>query len=271
MKRALLLAAALLAPSACKVDELDLEGKACPCVAGFTCETSTNTCVRDPVDAAMVDVPPNDGVIIDAPIDAPGIDAIDAPPGASCLGSAGGTSLFSDDFADLIGWVTVGGAWSATGGEAVQTDTGGSLIYAYPAGTNAFTDYRVASRARRTGGVATGSVELALRKQASGDGMYQCAWSPANGALKINWTRTNGSLGGTIASTTVNVGAIPGYDPLAPVVIETQAMGTQLTCCVRDLAGATVTMSDTRYTAGSPGIKTSSQSAAFDDFVVQMP
>jgi hypothetical protein len=270
MKRALLLGA-LLAPSACKVDELDLEGKACPCVSGYTCETSTNTCVRDPIDAAMIDVPPDDGVLIDAPTDAPGIDAIDAPPGSSCLGSAGGTSLYSDDFADLIGWVTMGGAWSATGGEAVQTDTGGGLIYAYPAGTSAFTDYRIASRARRTGGAATGSVELALRKQASGDGMYRCAWSPAAGALKILWTRSNGSVGGTIASTTVDIGAIPGYDPLAAIVIEAQAEGSQLTCCVRDVGGASVTMSDTRYTVGSPGIETSSQAAAFDDFAVHMP
>jgi hypothetical protein len=179
--------------------------------------------------------------------------------------------LFTDDFADLIGWVTMGGAWSATGGEAVQTDTGGSLTYAYPAGTSAFTDYRIASRARRTGGPTTGSVELALRKQSTGDGMYQCAWSPASGALKITWTRTNGSLGGTIAQTTVDIGSIPGYDPLAPVVIETMAVGSQLTCCVRDIGGASVTMSDTRYAAGSPGIKTSAQSAAYDDFLVQMP
>jgi len=259
----------MLGATACRVDELDLEGKRCPCVAGWTCETATDTCVRDPIDAPAIDAPPNDGVIIDA-IDS-SIDAIDGPPGSSCLGSAGGSSLFSDDFADLIGWVTVGGAWGATGGEAVQTDTGGSLIYAYPAGTSAFTDYRVASRARRTGGATTGSVEVSLRKQAANDGQYQCAWSPANGGLRINWTRNNGSLGGTLAQVTVDVGSIPGYDPLAAVVIEAQAQGMQITCCVRDLGGAYVTIADTRYTAGSPGVKTSSQSAAFDDFAVNAP
>lgn len=38
----------------------------------------------------------------------------------------------------------------------------------------------------------------------------------------------------------VNIGGIPGYDPLAAVLIEAQAQGTQLTCCVRDLGGALV-------------------------------
>jgi hypothetical protein len=258
--------ASLVGIASCRVDELDLEGKRCPCVAGWTCETATDTCVRDPIDAAPIDVPPNDGVIVDAPG-----ASIDAPPGSSCLASPGGSSLVADDFADLIGWVTVGGAWSATGGEAVQSDTGGALTYAHPAGTSAFTDYRVASRTRRTGGAATGSVEVSLRKQMMNDGQYQCAWSPANGALRLNWTRNNGSFGGTLAQVTVDIGSIPGYDPLAPVVIEAQAQGSQLTCCVRDLAGAFTTIADTRYVSGSPGIKTSSQSAAFDDFAVNAP
>jgi hypothetical protein len=262
--------AAALAWSACRVDELELEGKRCPCVAGWTCELATDTCVRDPIDASVIDVPPNDGVIIDAGDDS-GIDAIDAPPGSSCLGSAGGASLFSDDFGDLIGWNTVGGTWSATGGEALQTDTGAALPFAFPAGTSAFADYRVASRARRVGGAASGSIGVSLRNQAGNSARYQCAWSPASGGLRISWTRNNGTLGGTIAQTTVDLGAIPGYDPLAAVVIEAQAQGMQLTCCVRDVAGAFVTVADTRYAAGSPGIDTSSQSAAFADVAVNAP
>lgn len=268
MTRAALVGALFLVAS-CRVDELDLEGKRCPCLAGWTCDTTSDTCVRDPIDAADVDAPPNDGVIVDAP-DA-GDAAIDGPPGASCLGSPGGASLFADDFADLIGWVTVGGAWSATGGEAVQSDEGGALIYAYPAGTSTLVDYRVASRARRAGGGPSGRVELVLRRQTSNDGHYQCAWSPASGALRIDWTRNNGSLGGTLAQTTVDIGAIAGYDPLAPFVIEAKAQGVQLTCCVRELGGASVTVDDTRYAAGSPGIRTTMQSAAFDDFAVAAP
>lgn len=267
MTRAALVVSAL-GVVACRVDDLDLSDRRCPCVAGWTCEPATDTCVRDPIDAMGVDAPPNDGVIVDAPFDAP---AIDAPPGSSCLGSPGGASLFGDDFADLIGWVTVGGAWSAAGGEAVQTESGGALIYAYPAGTSAFVDYRVASRARRTGGSTSGRVELVLRRQTSNDGHYQCAWSPASGALRIDWTRNNGSSGGTLAQTSVDIGAIAGYDPLAPFVFEAQAQGMQLTCCVRGLAGASVTIADSRYVGGSPGIRTSSQAAAFDDFAVAAP
>lgn len=265
MKR-VALALPLVGALACRVDDLDLEGKRCPCVAGWTCEIATDTCVREPIDASAIDVPPNDGVIIDS-----SNDAIDATPGSSCLGSPGGASLFTDDFADLIGWITMGGTWSAAGGAAVQTDSGGSLIYAFPAGTSAFIDYRVASLARRTGGVATGSVEVALRIQPSNDGQYQCAWSPASGVLRLNWTRNNGSFGGMLAQTTVDVAGIPGYDPLAAMTIEAEAQGTRLTCCVRDLAGAFVTITDTRFTAGSPGIKTSSQAAAFEDFAVSAP
>lgn len=269
MKRVALVAA-VLGASACRVDELELEGKRCPCVAGWTCELATDTCVRDPVDATEVDAPPNDGVIIDAPLDS-GIDSIDAPPGSSCLGSAGGASLFSDDFTDLIGWNTVGGTWSAAGGEALQTDAGAALPFAFPAGTSAFADYRVASRARRVAGVTSGSIGVSLRNQVGNSARYQCAWSPASGALRINWTRNNGTVGGAIAQTTVDTGSIPGYDPLAAVVIEAQAQGMQITCCVRDLAGASVTVTDTRYAAGSPGIDTASQSAAFTDFAVNAP
>ncbi|MBL8621168.1 MAG: hypothetical protein JNK64_07690 [Myxococcales bacterium] len=280
MSRAALVALALA--GACRVDDLALDGKQCPCAAGWTCDDATDTCVRDPdvdaaadaagadgaPDGAAIDARSGDGGGIDAAIDA---GAIDAPAGPSCLGSAGGATLFSDDFPDLIGWTTRGGAWSAAGGEAVQSSTAGGLTYAFPAGTESFADYRVAARARRTGGATTGAMELAARIQSSGDGQYHCAWVAVSGDLRLAWTRTNGSEGGVLAQMTVNVGAIPGYDATAPVVLEARAVGTQLTCCVRGVAGATVTISDTRYATGAPGLRTTSQASAFDDFAVSAP
>jgi hypothetical protein len=43
------------AAAACSVPDLDLTGKQCPCVAGWICDTDTNTCVEDPT---APDAPP---------------------------------------------------------------------------------------------------------------------------------------------------------------------------------------------------------------------
>lgn len=284
MSRAALVALALA--GACRVDELALDGKQCPCAPGWVCEAASDTCVRpggvdapardaaaDASDAARDGGADDGGAIDAATIDGGAIDAIaiDGAPGTSCLGGSGGATLIADDFADLIGWTTRGGAWSAVGGEAVQSSTAAGLTYAFPAGSTSFTDYRVAARARRTGGPATGSLELATRIQSSGDGQYHCAWVATTGELRLAWTRTNGSEGGVLAQTTVNVGAIPGYDPTAAVIVESQVVGAQLTCCVRGVAGATVTIADSRYPTGAPGLRTTAQATAFDDFLVVAP
>lgn len=280
--RAAALAAALaLALAGCSIPEVDLDGKQCPCASGWTCATATNTCVREPgaIDAAdgtladAGDAAPadaTDAAALDA-IDAPVIDAIDAPPPPTCLGSAPGATLYSDDFADLIGWVTVGGTWSATAMEAVQSSTASNAAYLYPAGTSAFTSYRVKAQLRRLGGATAGAMQLAVRLQAGNDGQYACAWQPGTGALQLQWVRTNGGVGGTLAQAQVNIGAIPGYDPAAPVTMEVQASGSQLTCCLREHAAATVTATDTRYSAGAPALRTASLSAGFRDFVVSAP
>lgn len=267
------LIALMVVSGACRVDELELDGKHCPCAPGWTCEVATETCVRDPsVDAAVsdgadVDAPGGDGGAIDAAGDGGG----DGGAATSCLGSSGGAAVFTDDLGDLIGWVTRGGSWSAVGGEVVQSDTGGGLTYAFPAGTSSFTDYRVAVTARRLGGASSGTMELALRVAPSGDGHYHCAWAATTGALALRWTRSNGTLGGTLAQVTVDVGAIAGYDPAAPVVLEGQVQGTQLRCCVRGIGGAITQATDNRYGAGSPGIRTGSQATAFDDLDVRAP
>jgi len=274
-----------IAMAACTVADVDLTGKQCPCAAGWTCETASNTCVRDPSPIDASDTAIADA--IDGPIDAPAIDApdgapppidamidaptIDAPPGPSCLGSAPGASLYADDFADLIGWVNVGGTWSAAGNEAVQSSTAALPSYLYPAGTGAFTSYRVTARMRRLGGAAAGAMALGARLQTGNDAQYHCGWEPGTGGLRLQWIRNNGTPGGTLAQTVIDLGSIPGFDPAAPVTMELQVQGSQLTCCLREIAGATVTVADTRYTLGAPSLRTTSQSAAFGDFHVYAP
>ncbi len=55
---ALVLAIAL---AACKVADVDLDGKPCPCVDGYSCDTATNTCTRaQAIDAPQTtDAPPD--------------------------------------------------------------------------------------------------------------------------------------------------------------------------------------------------------------------
>jgi hypothetical protein len=253
------------AAAACSIGPVDLNGKQCPCADGWTCDTVTNTCVEGPADApASADASPG----LDGPSDATPDARVDAMPGSTCLGAAG-VELLADDFPDLIGWTTVSGAWAATGGEAVQSNTGAQQAYAFPAGTGAFVDYRVTVSARRTGG--TGTTQTALRIQPGNEGQYNCTWNPGTGAFALQWIRTNGNFGGTLASMTIDTSGIPGYDPAAPVTIESQVVGTALSCCIREVPGAALSTDDNRYDLGSPGIKTFTAAAAFGTFRVNAP
>ncbi len=114
-------------------------------------------------------------------------------------------------------------------------------------------------------------MELATRIQSSGDGQVPLRVGRGQRRAAPGADATNGTEGGVLAQTTVDVGAIPGYDATAPVILESQAAGTQLTCCVRGVAGATVTISDARHATGAPGLRATAQSTAFDDVVVSAP
>lgn len=254
-RRALAALVSLVAFGACSVDDLSLEGKQCPCVDDYICNPATNTCQRDPL---TIDAPGSDGI--------PPIDAVDAPLFASCLPGPAGATLIDEDFADLLGWQTRGGTWSSSGVEAEQASTAIGLVYAFPDGSADMSDVRVASRMRLDGG--TGSMGLALRVQPVNSGQYWCAWAPTTGLLRLEWTRTDGAFGDVLAMTQVDIGAIPGYLSEAAVVVEAEAVGATLNCCVRDIAGATVTATSTRYGSGGPGLRTETLAAFFDNFLV---
>jgi hypothetical protein len=58
--------------AACRIHDVDLTGKSCPCPADWFCNTATNSCTRTDVDAANPDTPTlltyRAAVIADAPI-----------------------------------------------------------------------------------------------------------------------------------------------------------------------------------------------------------
>lgn len=81
----------------CTVDGLDLEGRECPCIDGWTCDEARNLCVRDePEDAGLGDVGVGDGgqdaFDPDANVDAPGFDGGDDDAGGDASGVDGGPS-----------------------------------------------------------------------------------------------------------------------------------------------------------------------------------
>jgi hypothetical protein len=131
------------------VPELDLEGRSCPCVDGYTCVA--DVCVRDGADAgaldARLDAPTADAPAVDAPgVDAPGVDAAgtdagpvdsgvdagppdagpaDGGPDAPAVRDTGCDTLlldenvvFCDGFEDDLS------AWTMTGGIVEQVRTG---------------------------------------------------------------------------------------------------------------------------------------------------
>jgi hypothetical protein len=260
------LALALSALWACTIESFDLTGKQCPCITGWVCDETTTTCVRD---LSTIDAPGSDGV---PPIDAPGSDGvppIDGPPSVSCLGDAFGASLYTSALDDLTGWMTVGdGTWSATGGEAVQSLATALNTYAYPTAAASLTDYRLALRARRSGG--TGAIMASFRIQVGTNNRYRCSWRPDDGALKLEAPRPQGDYR-AFAETQAAVGAIPGYDPAATMTIEVEASGNTIRCCIREVPAATITSSNTLYSAGPPGIETVTAAGAFDALQVNAP
>jgi hypothetical protein len=260
----------LVLVTGCRVSDLDLQGKQCPCVTAWVCDEATNTCVPDPTFAdARVDSRPGDP---DANVDAelPPDARVDAVPGSTCIGPPGGV-LFSDNFPDLIGWTTSSGTWAAPSGEAEQTNQSADLALVYPAGTTSFTDYRVKVLMHPLAGAGQDAMEVAFRVNGGNDEQYRCMWRPYFGTnmgrMDLHWIRSNGQRN-AITGKTVDT---TGIDPATPVEMEVLANGSSLTCCLIEIPAATITATDTRYSTGAPGIGTYQMSAAFDDFRVYMP
>jgi hypothetical protein len=219
-----------------------LEGKACPCGRGLVCDTTTNTCVR----ALSGDA---------------GTDAI---ANTSCLATAPGAPLYMTEFNDFSGWMVGAGTWGAQGGEAVQSDDTSNFAYAYNPAVTA-SDYRVVSSFRALAGMGTSTaVELAARVQLDGSGgQYHCNWDAVHGGFTMMYS-TSPTVNDFFAQVYIDTSMIPNYDPSGSFVMEFQVRGSRLDCCVHGIAAAVGTATDTRFTAGAPGMKTFLASGAYD-------
>jgi hypothetical protein len=222
---------AVVALAACSVPDVTLEGKQCPCSDGYSCNTATNTCHA--TDAS-----------------------IDVPPGSSCLG-AEAARLLTVDFNDNTLHLTPDtGTWTASGGQAHQTDAGAAFAFAYS--TSAVpSDYRVAA----TVIPATGAAGVVFRNALASKTMYYCDWNPGIGKLVLGYTNNGGN---PTPITSVTATPTPG-----PVTIHAEAKGTNLSCCLDEVPAAKLMMiPDSRYPNGQPGLSTETGSAAFDDLIV---
>ena len=220
--------------AACSVPGLQLDGKQCPCGTGYTCNTATNTCH------------PTDGAV-DAP-----------PPGSSCLG-AEAARLFTLDFNSTLQLMPGAGTWTATGGQAKQTDPAATLAFAYSTSATP-SDYRVAATLIPGSGTGLG---VAFRVALGQKTMYYCEWRPGAAQLVLAWTN-NGGNPTEITSVTAT-----GGSATAPVTIHAEAKGTTLSCCLDELPSAKLlNVTDTHYANGQPGLMTNTATASFDDLIV---
>jgi hypothetical protein len=216
----------------CSVPDLDLSTKGCPCSSGYVCVA--NTCQRSTGDGGAT----------------------------SCLGSAPGASLYADNFdAPTIdpGWTTTA-MWSQGGGQLTQNDPSDQLAFASTSNVTT-TSYRVvAQMTAPSGGLAMG---IAVRMNPGGKQQYDCLWEPGITAVLL-WQSTN--AGGQPSTLMTQVG-LPSS---TSVTMEVTAIGTDLRCCIDNIAGATLDVSDPSpsYTTGEPGLVTDHMRASFDNFAV---
>lgn len=227
----------VLACAGCTVPPLELAGKSCPCVSGYTCDTATNTCV--------------------------------AGQTASCLASPIGAERYSTSFDDFAGWTQGAGSWTVQAGTAVQSDRTSDFAYAFRP-TLADSDYRIIStfRVLEQGTGDSVSPEISARVQLDGSGgQYHCNWDPFAGGFSIMYSASP-IENGFLQQVFLNVFEIPDYDPMAWFTMEFQVRGSRLDCCVRGVGGAAGFVNDTRFATGAPGMKTFMTSAAYDDYFV---
>ena len=236
----------LIALAACRVPDLDLDGKHCPCASGYTCDTATDTCIATG-----------------------GGDAGGDAPLPACFTTPPGAALFTSSFTGGgLAWTEPLGNWGVQGGEAVQSDDAAALAYAYPPQTAAETDYRITAKLRQDSGAGTDSLGLVLRVDAASTGHYGCTWEPNTGRFSMVHTSTDGTMTSAIDTVLVDLASIPDYMASQPQIMDAEARGSSLECCLRDVPTAHLVVTDTRYVTGGPGFRTASMSAAFDDISI---
>ena len=233
-----LVLALALALAACSVPDVDLANKTCPCETGYTC--IANHCVSSGGSG-------------------------DGPMSASCLGTNPGALIYGDNFDGATldtGWQTTT-MWAQSGGKLTQNDVNDQLAFAYTTRVTQ-SDYRVVVQmSGTTGGLGLG---IAVRVMPGTKTQYDCLWEPGTtGALLLQWTN-NGGQPTTLKS---QVG-IPSGGATETVTMEVGMIGSDLRCCLDNVAGATIEVMNPSpaYPTGQPGLVTDRMIGSFDNFEV---
>lgn len=226
----------------CRVPDLDVTGKACPCPGGYACVA--NACVAD-----------------DLAHDASG----DADPGASCIATPKTALVFQTAaFVEYpTGWSTVGGAWTLGASGLHQANDNDTLAVALLTTSPAETDYRVVATATQGTGAVGGALEVAARASLGDRTMYHCNLEPNDGHLVIDRTNPNGAGAVALVETVLD-----GVTPDGTYTLEIQVEGDRIECCARGIAGASIATHDATLAGGTSGVKTYLMSADFEAFAV---
>lgn len=234
----------VLAFAACRVPDLDVTGKACPCPTGYACVA--NACVAgDGADAA-----------------------IDGAGEASCIAAPKTTLVYQTaTFAEFpTGWSTMGGTWTPTADALHQGSESDTLAYALLStnpGDAAATSYRVVATATQVNGSVGGAFEVAARGSLADSTMYHCNLEPNDGNLVVDRTNPGGN-----GATELGSMMLAGLASHASYTLEIQVEGDRIECCVRGVENASVAIHDGTLTTGLPGVKTYLMSADFTAFAV---
>jgi hypothetical protein len=239
---------AVLLLAACSVSELDLEGKQCPCIAGYACDTATNLCRRAD----------GDGGIIDTPAVTP------------CLGTSG-PEIYR--YAGMFDWQHEDASWMG-GPQIVQTSDNAMNSYAFRTQaelTQANGNYHIIAAMKPTstsGNSPTIGIVMRAQLDLQKKDRYACNWYPANRELRLE------VVGGS--SITLMRASAGNVSATAAVTMEARITGNPptLSCCLREYPTAKLlNIMDPAGTVtnGYPGLGTDRAAATFPSFTVFTP
>lgn len=230
----------VLGLAACSVPDVSLEGKQCPCAAGYVCDTPTNRCFAGNGDGGI----------------------IDSLSTTSCLGGST-TEIYR--YAGTFDWVRTDATWGG-GPEIKQTASNVSDSYTFNS-TVAANDYRVIATMRpiREGNAPAYGIVLRAQTSLQDRSRYACTFLPKLKELRLESTKSGNTLTiGTVMVATANA--------TEPLTMEARVVGATLACCLREFPAAKLTgIMNTDATAGFPGLQTNRMEAAFGSFAVTQP
>jgi hypothetical protein len=235
----------LVALAACRVADLDYEGKQCPCPDGWQCNLATDTCTQSPL---------GDG-------GNPGSDSGDGELSSeSCLASPRSFEVYaSPSFADFAtDWFPGNGNWARQQTEVLQSNGVAVLAWLMHIAPSNNGSYGLVATMRLTDANLGGSVGIGFRISNTGN-MYTCDFDPKSGELEISLTQALTHM--TLTARTVVV-----LDPRAAVTMEIDTAGADQTCCLRGYDDALVSVSNSLLTGGNVGIVTRETKGGFTSF-----